>query len=157
MLMPKSKAPKTNTDKGQHALSTIPIDPHGGSFCLRSCQNVRLFGPQSTECLECRRMCWRNAVSHQRMIKFKTNKLELVRVDRLKEVLIQHCYACSLCISIANHPTHTNSHKQTALFGGFSFSKKKFFNKQNSCKQILTNTGDLYQLEISQEFSHWRE
>lgn len=127
MLMPKSKAPKTNTDKGQHALSTIPIDPRGGSFCLRSCQNVRLFGPQSTECLECRRMCWRNAVSHQRMIKFKTNKLELVRVDRLKEVLIQHCYACSLCISIANHPTHTN--KQLFLGGFHSRKKSSSINK----------------------------
>lgn len=155
MLMPKSKAPQ---NKYRQRTTCTVHHPHWPTWgFILSAISPKCIGPQSTECLECRRMSWRNAVSHQRMIKFKTNKLELVRVDKLKEVLIQHCYACSLCISIANHPTHTNSHKQTALFGVFSFSKKKFFNKQNSCKQILTNTGDLYQLEISQEFSHWRE
>lgn len=128
MLMPKSKAPQ---NKYRQRTTCTVHHPHWPSFCLRSCQNVRLFGPQSTECLECRRMCWRNAVSHQRMIKFKTNKLELVRVDRLKEVLIQHCYACSLCISIANHPSHTN--KQ--LFLGFFHSRKK----NSSINKIAAN------------------
>lgn len=52
--------------------------------------------------------------------------------------------------NIAEHVSSVSALPTTQLtqtnssFGVFSFSKNKFFNKQNSCKQILTNTQETY-------------